>query len=46
MLIIVDINFVTNIWDIDHKNSPFSEHRKTMISSIRKNFKLLIISFF
>ena len=24
-----DINFVTNIWDIDHKkNSPFSEHRK------------------
>jgi len=34
-----DINFVLNIWDIDHKkNSPYPEHKKDFIFEKREEF--------
>ena len=34
-----DINFIINIWDIDHKkNSPYSAHNKSYIYEKREKF--------
>ena len=34
-----DINFVLNVWDLDHKkNSPFPEHKKNYIYEKREEF--------
>jgi glycosyltransferase involved in cell wall biosynthesis len=38
-LFCVDINFVLNIWDLDHKkNSPYPEHKKDFIFEKREEF--------
>ena len=35
----VDVNFVINIWDIDHKkNSPYPEHNVNNTFEKRENF--------
>jgi hypothetical protein len=39
-----EINFVLNIWDLDHKkNSPFPEHRKNYIYETRENFLQIVL---
>ena len=39
-----DINFVINIWDVDHKkNSPFPEHKKDYVYEKRENFLKIVL---
>ena len=39
-----DINFVINIWDVDHKkNSPFPEHKKDYIYEKRENYLKIVL---
>jgi hypothetical protein len=39
-----EINFVLNIWDLDHKkDSPFPEHRKNYIFEKRENFLEIVL---
>lgn len=39
-----EINFVLNIWDLDHKkNSPFPEHRKNYVYEIRESFLEIVL---
>lgn len=39
-----EINFVLNIWDLDHKkNSPFPEHRKNYVYETRENFLEVVL---
>jgi hypothetical protein len=39
-----EINFVLNIWDLDHKkDSPFPEHRKNYIFEKKENFLEIVL---
>jgi len=39
-----EINFVLNIWDLDHKkDSPFPEHRKNYVYEKRENFLKIVL---
>ena len=39
-----DINFVINIWDVDHKkNSPFPEHKQDYVYEKRENYLNIVL---